>query len=257
MRDFEQYHRALRNHLDTELFFKIIDNCTYCDINNCVVNSPANRYCYIPARGSVMTGKEVIEAALRSHFAFRLDKDSWWEYMDKFDRNCSMLKSHAACADEVLAKLGYDTKKIAEQVAIEKNKAIEGADVVFRNWTEQASKGNILFYPDVTINHINYQGELVASDIFEMVCNSLNKPPFECDSFVDQGTEAERLGTSVGAIIFYALLVMTLGFVAALLVFKHCLKRRMKSNIANQVNHMVSQYIAFYDKDGKSTEERI
>lgn len=87
-----------------------------------------------------------------------------------------------------------------------------------------------------------------------MICNSLNTPPFECYSFVDQKTESEEFGTSVGAIIFYTLLIMTLGFIAAMIIFKRCLKKRMQSSIANQVNHMVSQYVAFYDKDGKSTE---
>lgn len=60
MRDFADYHKLLKNHMNTELFFKIIDNCSYCEPNNCIVNSPSNRYCYIPSRNSVMNGKEVI-----------------------------------------------------------------------------------------------------------------------------------------------------------------------------------------------------
>ena len=84
--------------MKSQLFFKIIDNCTYCDLSNCIVTSPANKYCYIPSSGSVMTGKEVIEASLRSYFAFEQNDDNWWKYMDKFDKECSMLKSHVICA---------------------------------------------------------------------------------------------------------------------------------------------------------------
>ena len=87
-----------------------------------------------------------------------------------------------------------------------------------------------------------------------MVCNSLNKPPYQCDSFVDYETDAGHPGTSVGAIIFYTLLIMTLGFVVVLIVFKKCMRKRMNSVIANQVNQMVSQYVSFYDKGGKQTE---
>jgi hypothetical protein len=169
-----------------------------------------------------------------------------------------MLKSHVSCAEELLDKLGYDVKKINSEIENEKNKAKEGRkDAVLKLWAEEANKGNILFYPDITINNINYQGELIASDIFEMVCNSLNKPPYQCDSFVDYETDNGSPGTSVGAIIFYTLLIMTIGFIVVLIIFKKCLRSKMKTAVANEVNQMVSQYIAFYDKDGKTTEENM
>ena len=39
-------------------------------------------------------------------------------------------------------------------------------DSILNKWAKEANRGNILFYPDVTINNVNYQGELIASDIF-------------------------------------------------------------------------------------------
>lgn len=36
--------------------------------------------------------------------------------MNKFDKNCIMLKSHVSCAEEILDKLGYDVKKINSEI---------------------------------------------------------------------------------------------------------------------------------------------
>ena len=63
-----------------------------------------------------MNGKEVIEASLRSYFAYKLNQNKWWDYMNKFDKNCIMLKSHVSCAEEILDKLGYDVKKINSEI---------------------------------------------------------------------------------------------------------------------------------------------
>lgn len=41
-----------------------------------------------------------------------------------------------------------------------------------------------MFFPDVTINQIPYLGQLDGIDVFEMICNSLNSPPSDCNSFV-------------------------------------------------------------------------
>ena len=116
MRDFSQYAKALDNHITTELFFKLEDNCTHCEPNNCIVTVPDNRFCYVPSRGSVMSGKEVIQASLRSYFAFQINKPKWWLYMDQFDQGCSAVKSHISCAEEILKKLGYDTDSINRSI---------------------------------------------------------------------------------------------------------------------------------------------
>jgi hypothetical protein len=45
-------------------------------------------------------------------------------------------------------------------------------------------KSGVIFYPDVTINNIPYLGQLEGVEVFEMICNSLNSPPADCNSFV-------------------------------------------------------------------------
>ena len=93
-----------------------------------------------------------------------------------------------------------------------------------------------------------------------MVCNSLNTPPLACENFVDFETDKVDPSTSVWGVILYTLLIMGALFVLVLVVFKRYLKRRMSGHISSQVNQMVSQYIAFYDKNEsgiKTTEEAM
>lgn len=71
--------------MTSELFFKIIDTCHYCDPSNCIITTPS-KYCYIPSNNNLLSGKEVIELSLKSYFAFQEDDNKWWKFMDKFDK---------------------------------------------------------------------------------------------------------------------------------------------------------------------------
>jgi|MGYP000863017759 hypothetical protein len=62
--------------------------------------------------------------------------------------------------------LKMDSVKINAKTNEQIKLAVGGNWSILRGWLELASKGNIIFYPDVSINNINYQGELTAPNIF-------------------------------------------------------------------------------------------
>jgi hypothetical protein len=96
--------------------------------------------------------------------------------MDRFDSNCSLSKGHRECSEDLMKDLNLDYTSINDKVVdqIRKVTSAYNNSHVLREWTDLALRGNILFYPDVIINNVNYQGELNAPDIFQMLCNSLS-----------------------------------------------------------------------------------
>lgn len=109
-------------------------------------------------------------------------------------------------------------------------------------------RGNVIFYPDVSINSINYQGELNAPNIFEMLCNSLYEEPAACKK---EGAPAPGpLIVPEGSLVPTILLILFLfvvGFFVLLVIYRRIIRKEMQQEMNTQVNQMVSQYISFYD----------
>lgn len=177
------------------------------------------------------------------------DPSKWFTYMDIYDKDCSITKGFAECSENTMKELGLPVEEINKQVKdeIQKSKTVAEGTILME-WVESASRGNILFYPDVSINNINYQGELLAPDIFEMVCNSLVNMPSACLSTPPEPSIIPIPQGSLLPTIALIIVLMTVGFFLLVVVYRRVIRREMQQEMSTQVNQMVSQYIAFYDK---------
>ena len=153
--------------------------------------------------------------------------------------------------------LGLDVTKINNKVIEQVRLATVDSWTVMTGWLELASRGNIFFYPDVSINSINYQGELTAPNVFEMLCNSIYEEPEGCKK-VDASSPGPLVvprGSLVPTILLI-LVLMVVGFFILLVIYRRIIRKEMQQEMNTQVNQMVSQYISFYDsKDGTAVEK--
>lgn len=168
-----------------------------------------------------------------------------------------MAKGHVECGEEIMKDLGLDIANISAKVSEQIRLATIGDNWhVMRDWLELAARGNIIFYPDVTINNINYQGELSAPNIFEMVCNSLSEEPSACKKEIDvtPGPIVIPEGSLVPTILLIIVL-MSAGFFVLLIIYRRVIRKEMQQEMNTQVNQMVSQYISFYDNKEVSADK--
>lgn len=93
----------------------------------------------------------------------------------------------------------------------------------------------------------------MASDIFEMVCNSLIETPSPCSNAPPSPPVIPIPQGSLFPTIILIIVLMTVGFLVLVVIYRRVVRREMKEEMSAQVNQMVSQYISFYDKKEGST----
>lgn len=108
----------------------------------------------------------MVVESIRQAIILEQDKKKWWKYIDKFDMDCSITKGHKECSEQVMKDLGLDAKDINSKVDEQVKLAAGDNTHMMKSWIEMGTKGNIVFYPDVTVNNVNYHGELTAPAIF-------------------------------------------------------------------------------------------
>jgi len=222
VRDLEEYYLKIMDHVNVEVFYKVIDRCLFCEAEDCLSKG---EWCVIP-RDSVMNGREIIHESLRQYFIAQQSIKKWWKYIDRFDKDCSITKGHKECSEEVMKDLGLDVVVIKEKITEQIRLATTGDNWhVMRGWLELAARGNIIFYPDVSINSINYQGELVASNIFEMLCNSLYEEPAACNKDPPGPGPLVIPEGSLVPTILLILVLMTVGFFVLLIIYRRVTRK--------------------------------
>lgn len=99
-----------------------------------------------------------------------------------------MLLTDEHCADyatlETCSKISLNSLKINPDEIQNKVKEEISSAKVLQKQAELRYASGVIFFPDVTINKIPYLGQLDGIEVFEMICNSLNSPPADCNSFV-------------------------------------------------------------------------
>ncbi len=92
----------------------------------------------------------------------------------------------------------------------------------------------IYFYPEATINNRNFYGLFKAPEVFEAICNSLIDPPSECIKFIKQNHEINTKdeGEGMWKTVLLILLLMTVGFVVALLVYTKLIKKEVNQQLS-------------------------
>ncbi len=109
---------------------------------------------------------------------------------------------------------------------------------------------NILFYPEAVVNGKNFYGLFKAEEVFEMICSSLISQPKECVQFMrNQSFSDETLDVEENLWLTVALIVllMTVGFVLALVVYSRVIKKEMGQKMSVEINKVVENYVTLVE----------
>jgi hypothetical protein len=162
----------------------------------------------------------------------------WWKYMTKFDHeDCIGVADIKDCSYTAMKNLGIsesDTKKIESLVQETIQNTTEGKTSILKETAMESSELGIYFYPEATINNRNFYGLFKASEVFEMICDSLINPPKECITFIKNNNQIDTNGTSSGlwTTIFWTVLLLTLGFIVALIVYTKFLRKEVDQQLS-------------------------
>lgn len=109
---------------------------------------------------------------------------------------------------------------------------------------------NILFYPEAVVNGKNFYGLFKAEEVFEMICSSLISQPKECIQFMrNQPFSDETLDVEENLWLTVAMIVllMTVGFVLALVVYSRVIKKEMGQKMSVEINKVVENYVTLVE----------
>jgi hypothetical protein len=113
VRDFAEYYNKISSSINVELYYKVMQRCTSCEKEDCL--APAD-WCVIPRADSVMTGKNMIEESLKQYFILKNDTAKWFQYVDKFDKECTYSKGFEDCSLGIMKDLGLPIDDIKKSV---------------------------------------------------------------------------------------------------------------------------------------------
>jgi|JI6StandDraft_1071083.scaffolds.fasta_scaffold30606_4 hypothetical protein len=57
IRDLEEYYLKIKEKVNVEVFYKVLDRCLFCDTQNCLTKG---EWCILPHEASAMTGRDII-----------------------------------------------------------------------------------------------------------------------------------------------------------------------------------------------------
>lgn len=121
---------------------------------------------------------------------------------------------------------------------------------VLQQQAENRLMSGVVFFPDVTINKIPYLGQLDGIEVFEMICNSLNSPPADCNPFVydpEKIVPIPEPENHVALIVTIVTISLVVFFLFMVCVYRRFIRRRLSREMNNQVNQLVSQYITLFE----------
>ncbi len=126
---------------------------------------------------------------------------------------------------------------------------------MFYKMQAEAGMKNILFYPEAVINGKNFYGLFKAEEVFEMMCSSLISQPKECIQFMrNQSFSDERLDVEDNLWLTVAtiVLLMSVGFVLALVVYSRVIKKEMGQKMSVEINKVVENYVTLVETSRSS-----
>jgi len=165
--------------------------------------------------------------------------------MTKFDHeDCIDVADPKDCSYTVMDHIGI-SKPIRERVEKLVQETIDNVTSsrpnILKTTATDSTELGIYFYPEATINDRNFYGLFKASEVFEMICDSLLDPPKECITFIKNKDQISTVDESSGLwkTVLLTLLFMTVGFLAALFIYTKVIRREVDQQLSVEVNKMV------------------
>ncbi|EGR33420.1 pa domain protein [Ichthyophthirius multifiliis] len=213
----------------------------------------------IPTSSTIATGADIVNEVIRQLCIFQQESSLWWDYWRNFAIQCNKPQLYKECSYQITMTMENVNVEVLEQCVkanSESNSPLLSKQLLLQE------QFKIRGWPSLTINNQIYRGNIIPDNIFEALCNSIQKPEGNCltytqdfigkNDFDDIGSGNQRMS------IWVILLITFIGLIAvfALLGFfyRKFIKKEMSQEMNQQVNQMVSQYIAFYESRGKNGE---
>ncbi|CAD8199430.1 unnamed protein product [Paramecium octaurelia] len=267
MDEFSEYYNLLVNeNVNYTLVYEIFNTNTtetenFTDADNCICS---RRYCAEDPDGTgVATGKNIIEEIIRQTCIFKYYADKYFQYMDKFNFQCSKPQAFYICGSKILTNLQIPADEInkcrddsfRDVVTNEVTKNLTNAfNTILDHQLLLRDQAGWLMVPSAMVNSVIYKGKLTGKGIFGEICNSFVTPPSVCkdevDDYYNEGSGYQYL---IWLILFISILIAIFVIILYFL-FKKFVKRDSVEVTQVQVNEMVSQYIKFYE--GKEQQKQ-
>lgn len=255
IRDFEPYFRVLEKSAKFEPHYAIW-YCPGCSADSQKVKEmcvSGGKYCFPNPTDGKTTGKELVLEDLKQICIYKDNTENWWRYMEKFDLDCIDYSDMKTCSTKIMGDLSIDKEKIDkciddsfEKAAGETTNMELNDNSILKKERISLNEYNILQWPEVIINGNMFRGNLEADLIFNAICASLKDAPEECK--LSNPVPADSDGVSVGVVLLIVAISIVVIFLLMIFVYRRMLKREISQNMNTQINDMVSQYMAFYDK---------
>ncbi|KAJ0743317.1 putative PA domain, Thioredoxin-like superfamily [Helianthus annuus] len=128
-------------------------------------------------------GKDVVVQNLLQACFFKVANESgkpwlWWDYVTDFAIRCPMReeKYTKECAEDVIASLGVDVKKIQECVgdtgADAENQVLKAEQ---KAQIGKGSRGDVTILPTLIINNRQYRGKLDKGTVLKAICSGFEE----------------------------------------------------------------------------------
>lgn len=136
-----------------------------------------NKYCS-------MHGAAEARENVRQICIWTEQKAKWWDYIEKFNKDCQIDSKTLECSKKVAAAVGIDFAKV-EFCANSKGNDLLSVEV------ERNKKFDVAGSPTIVINDTLYEGGRAPNNILAAICNGFNKKPAECDQKIAGGDQAQ------------------------------------------------------------------
>ncbi|KAL8262277.1 hypothetical protein R6Q59_026326 [Mikania micrantha] len=128
-------------------------------------------------------GKDVVVQNLRQACFYKVANETgkpwiWWDYVTDFAIRCPMKeeKYTKECAEDVIASLGVDVKKIRECVgdteADVENEVLKGEQ---KAQIGKGARGDVTILPTLIINNRQYRGKLDKGTVLKAICSGFEE----------------------------------------------------------------------------------
>ncbi|MDJ0625710.1 MAG: thioredoxin domain-containing protein [Candidatus Caenarcaniphilales bacterium] len=134
-----------------------------------------NKYCS-------MHGAEEAREGVRQICIWNNQQDKWWNYIDKFNKDCKIDAQINQCAEKVAKDVGIDYSKVKECESSSTNELLEKE--VQRN-----KKFNVAGSPTIIINETLYEGNRSPNAILSAICNGFKNKPEVCNKKIEGGDQ--------------------------------------------------------------------
>lgn len=251
--DFAELHEEINFEpvFKTYEHFFIVDNRS--SIAHCF---SAGRYCADPnSLYNIGDGREILEENMKQKCVWEIKGLSgYFRYAEVFEKRC--LKDFKGrgdsfrgyCSNDVLEEIGINAKEIDKCMSdsVKSEETFQNAILVedteiLKNDRKKVQHSNLVFFPAITVNGVEFRGKWSEANLLEDVCASYTTMPNYCRKFLNKvnDTTWPVMG-----------LVMTICVLINVLILGVCLwkirdkirEKVMSEEFSMTVNNVVTNY---------------